>query len=97
MHTIRGIQWSLRVFASGVFILASTISCQIFSASSEHFRKIQMASSESSEHFWYFVNFPLAGISLLLIGDVVLLKVILGFHVTSSKLKTKELSVLLKF
>ena len=59
-----------------MFILASTISCQIFSASSEHFRKIQMASSESSEHFLYFVNCPVAGISLLLIGDVVLRKVI---------------------
>ena len=40
----------------------------------EHSRKkIQMASSE---HFEYFVNFPLAGISLLLIGYVVLRQVI---------------------
>ena len=38
-------------------------------ASSEHFRKIQMASKE---HFEYFVNFPLAKISLLLIGYVAL-------------------------
>ena len=34
-------------------------------ASSEHFRKIEIASNE---HFEYFVNFPRAGISLLLIG-----------------------------
>ena len=49
--------------ASSVFIFASTSSCQIVLASSEHFRKIQMASSEDFE---YLVNFPLAGISLLL-------------------------------
>ena len=36
-------------------------------------KKIQMASSE---HFEYFVNFPLGGISLLLIGNVVLRQVI---------------------
>ena len=59
--------------ASSVFIFASTSNCQIFLASSEHFRKIQMASSE---HFEYFVNFPEAGISLLLIGYVVLRRVI---------------------
>ena len=45
--------------ASSVFIFAS----KFFLASSELFRKIQMASSE---HFEYLVNFPLAGISLLL-------------------------------
>ena len=51
--------------ASSVFIFASTSSCQIVLASSlsEHFRKIQMAINE---HFEYLVNFPLAGISLLL-------------------------------
>ena len=37
-------------------------------ASSEHFRKIQMANSEHLD----FADFPLAGISLLLIGNVVL-------------------------
>ena len=56
-----------------MFIFSSTSSCQIFLASSEHFRKIQVASRE---HFEYFVNFPLAGISLLLIGYVVLHQVI---------------------
>ena len=59
--------------ASSVFIFASTSICQILLASSEHFRKIQMASSDCLE---YFVNFPLAGISLLLIGYVVLRQVI---------------------
>ena len=59
--------------ANSVFIFASTSICQILLASSEHFRKIQMASSERLE---YFVNFPLAGISLLLIGYVVLRQVI---------------------
>ena len=47
------------VFAS---ICEHASSCQIFLASSEHFGKIQMASSD---HFEYLVNFPLAGISLL--------------------------------
>ena len=56
--------------ASSVFIFASTSSCQIFLASSEH---LGMASSE---HFEYFVNFPLAGISLLLMGYFVLRQVI---------------------
>ena len=45
--------------ANSVFIFASTRGCQIFLASSKHFRHIQMASSEhfrhiqmaSSEHF----------------------------------------------
>ena len=41
--------------ASSVFIFASTSCCQILLESSEHLRKIQMASSE---HFEYFVNFP---------------------------------------
>ena len=59
--------------ANSVFIFASTSICQILLASSVHFRKIQMASSERLE---YFVNFPLAGISLLLIGYVVLRQVI---------------------
>ena len=49
--------------ASSVFIFASTSSCQIFLASSEHFE--------------YFVNFPLAEISLLFkIGYVGLCQVI---------------------
>ena len=51
-------------------------------ASSEHFRKIQMASSE---HFEYFVNFPEAGISLLLIGYVVLRRVIANNVAETSK------------
>ena len=60
--------------ASSVFIFASMRTvCLFLLASSEHFRKIQMASSERLE---YFVNFPLAGISLLLIGYVVLRQVI---------------------
>ena len=48
---------------------ASTSSCQIFHASSEHLR------NTDSEHFEYFVSFSLAGISLLLIGYVVLRQV----------------------
>ena len=36
-------------------------------ASSEHFRIIQLTSSE---HFEYFVNFPLVGISLLIINRI---------------------------
>ena len=47
----------------GLFLRARAV-VNFFLASSEHFRKIQMASSE---HFEYFVNFPLAEISLLLI------------------------------
>ena len=54
---------------SSVFIFASTSSCQIFLAS---LKKIKMGSSESSEHIEHFVNFPLAGISISLIGNVVL-------------------------
>ena len=46
--------------------------------SSEHFRKIQMTSAD-------FVNFPLAGISLLLIGDVVLRQVIANNLADTSK------------
>ena len=44
-----------------------------FSCEQRALWKIQVASSE---HFEYFVNFPLAGISLLLIGYVVLRQVI---------------------
>ena len=61
------------VFTSSVFIFASTSSCKISLASSYLLRKIQMASSE---HFEYFANFLLAGISLLLLGHVVLRQVI---------------------
>ena len=47
------------------------------------FRKIQMVSSE---HFEYFVNFPLAGISLLFkIGYVVLRQVIANNLADTSK------------
>ena len=69
--------------ASIVFIFAGTSSCQIFLASSEHFKKYRwraVSSLEkyteivSSKHFEYLVNFPLAGISLLLTGYVVLRK-----------------------
>ena len=59
--------------ASSAFIFASTSSCQIFLASSKHFRKTQMASSE---HIEYFVNFPLAGIAILLMGNIVLRQII---------------------
>ena len=37
--------------ASIMLIFASTSSCQIFLVSSEHFRKIQIASSEHVEYF----------------------------------------------
>ena len=58
--------------ASSVFIFASKRSFQNFLANSEHSGKIQVASNEHfrkiqmtrSEDFKYFVNFPLAGISL---------------------------------
>ena len=65
-----------------LLIFASTSSCQIFLASSEHFRKIKMAGSENFE---YFVNFPLAGISLVLIGYVVLRQVIANNLAHTSK------------
>ena len=51
------------------FLRAASTLLKLQMASSEHFRKIQMAGSK---HFDYFVNFPLAGISLLLKGNVVL-------------------------
>ena len=57
--------------ASSVFTFASTSNCQIFLASSEHFE--------------YFVNFPEAGISLLLIGYVVLRRVIANNVAETSK------------
>ena len=68
------------VFASIVFIFASTSTCQIFLTSSKHFKKThgeqwdveKYTEMMSSEHFEYLVNFPLAGISLLLTGYVVL-------------------------
>ena len=57
------------------------------------FRKKQMASSE---HFEYFVNFPLAGISLLFnIGYVVLQQVIANNLVGTSK--TEQYRVFQKF
>ena len=67
------------VFASIVFIFASTSTCQIFLASSEHFKTTHGEQRDvekytemmSSEHFEY-VNFPLARISLSLTGYVVL-------------------------
>ena len=43
----RGIEWSLR--ASSVFIFASTSSCQIFLASSEHFRKYRSRAASILE------------------------------------------------
>ena len=39
------------VFASSVFIFASMSIWQILLASMEHFRKVQMASSEHLEYF----------------------------------------------
>ena len=57
--------------ASSMLIFASTSSCQIF-----------LASSENSE---YFVNFPLAGISLLLIRYVALRQVIANNLAHTSK------------
>ena len=59
--------------ASSVFIFASTSSCQIFLASSEHFRKYRWRAASTLEkytwlaarHFEYFVSFPLAGISFI--------------------------------
>ena len=70
--------------ARSMLTFASTSSCQIFLANSEDFRKIQMASSEKFE---YFVNFTLAGISLLLIGyvTVVLRQVIANNLARTSK------------
>ena len=70
--------------ASSMLIFANTSSCQnyFFPARSEHFRKIQMASSEDFE---YFVNFPLSGISVLLIGYVVLRPVIANNLAHTSK------------
>ena len=73
---MRGIEWSLRAFcehATTVFIFASTSCCQIFLASSEHYKNTDgeqraLWKNRDSEHFEYFVNFPRAGISLLLIG-----------------------------
>ena len=53
-----------RMRAVCLFLRARAV-VKFFYASSEHFKKIQMASSE---HFDYFVNYPLARISLLLIG-----------------------------
>ena len=79
--------------ASSVFIFASTSSCQIFLASREHFRKIQMASGE---FFEYFVNFPLAEISLLLIGHVVLRQVIANNLADTSKAEQQLQAELLK-
>ena len=67
--------------ASSVFIFASTSSCQIFLASSEHFRKIQIASGE---YFEYFVNIPLAEI-FFLIGHVVLRQIIANNLADTSK------------
>ena len=46
--TNRGIEWSLRAFASSVFIFASTSSCQIFLASSEHFSKYRWRAASTS-------------------------------------------------
>ena len=53
-------------------------------ASSEHFRKIQMASTE---HHEYFVNFPLARIFLLIIENVVLRQEIAIYRAETSKLE----------
>ena len=68
--------------ASSILIFSSTSSCQMFLAGSEHFRKIEMASSENFE---YFVNFPLPRISLLLIGYVVFRQLIANNLTHTSK------------
>ena len=76
--TVRGIEWSLRAFTSMravcLFLRARAVDKFFLRAASTALKKIQMASSE---HFEYFVNFPLAEISLLFkIGYVVLRQVI---------------------
>ena len=68
----------------------------IFLASSEHFRNYRWRAASTLEKYrWraastsstssYFVNFPLAGISLSLIGHVVLRQVIVNNHAETSK------------
>ena len=72
---MRGIEWSLRAFASMpavcLFLRARAVVKFFLRAAST--LEIQVASSK---HFEYFVNFPRAGIFLLLIGYVVLRQVI---------------------
>ena len=93
---LRGIEWCLRASASSVFIFASTSSWQIFLASSEHFRNYRWRAASTLEKYrWraastsstssYFVNFPLAGISLLLIGNIALRQVIVNNRAETSK------------
>ena len=55
-----------------MFIFASTSSCQIFLASSKHFRKIQMASSKHFE-YEYPSKFSVSWNLSFIIGYVVLL------------------------
>ena len=82
-----GIEWSLRAFASMpavcLFLRAPAVVKFFLRAAST--LEIQVASSE---HFEYFVNFPLAGISLLLIGYVVLRQVIA--HDLADTFKTEQ-------
>ena len=82
--------------ASSVFIFVRTSSWQIFLASSEHFRNYRWRAASTLEKYrWraastsstssYFVNFPLAGISLLLIGNIALRQVIVNNRAETSK------------
>ena len=84
---IRGIEWSLRASASMravcLFLRARAVD-KIFLASSEHFRNYRWRAGSTLEKYrWraastssYFVSLQLAGISILLIGNVVLRQVI---------------------
>ena len=73
------------VYASSVFIFASTSSCQIFLASSEHFKKIQMVSSE---HFEYFINFS-ASRNLSFINRINVLRQIIANNLADTS-KTEQ-------
>lgn len=93
--TGRGIEWSLRAFASmrGVCLLLRARAAFKFflraASTSENTdgeqRALKKNQMPSSEHFECFVNFPLAGISLLLIGYVVLRQVIANNLANTSK------------
>ena len=70
--SMRAVRLFLRARAVNKFVLRTASTLENTDMASV-FRKIQMVSSE---HFEYFVNFPLAGISLLFkIGYVVLRQV----------------------
>ena len=83
---VRGIEWSLRAFANMravcLFLRARAVVKFFLRAASTLEKYTEMASSENFE---YFVNFPLAGISLVLIGYVVLRQVIANNLAHTSK------------